>query len=123
MIDDDIVELLTDPDFVTEFTLKTTGGYRVAGKWTETVVDSVKEGVVQPMQAKDTQFLQEGDKTRSGIKIYCSFEVSASNEAPPKLGDLIVWHNRTYRVAKAPDDWSQYGYWKAIAVEVDSKNG
>lgn len=119
---DDMSELLADPDFVTSFTLKETGGYRVAGKWTETIVETPKEGVIQPMSAGDTRFLQEGDKTKSGIKVYCAFEVSASSELPPKLGDMIDWHNKTYRIAKAPDDWSEYGYWKAIAVQVD-ENG
>lgn len=74
-------------------------------------------GVVQSAKGKDTKHLQQGDQTKPGIKVWCARALNPTWGDLPQLGDLIEWHGRTYRVAE-PADWSEYGFWKAIALEV-----
>lgn len=115
---DDISELLSDPDFVTEFTLKTTGGYRdEGGEWIEQQVATDSSGVVQPAASKDTAFLPDGDKWRQVIKVWSISKITPVNKDTPKLGDKIVWNGKQHRVVNIKD-WSQYGYWQAMAVEI-----
>ena len=74
-------------------------------------------GVVQPASESKTQHLKEGDRFNPAITIYCGRQLNPTWGDLPILGDLIEWHGRTYRVVE-PKDWSQYGFWQALAVEV-----
>lgn len=74
-------------------------------------------GVVQPAKGKDTKHLQQGDLTKPGIKVWCGRALNPTWGDAPQLGDLIEWHGRTYRIVEQAD-WSAYGFWKAIALEV-----
>lgn len=118
---DDIVELLNDPDFVTEFTLGISTGVRHNdGRFINEVSLHYKKGVIQPANSKDTQYLIDGDKHRQTIKVYAGEYLSPVDKRVPQLGDTICWHCNDYRVVNV-DDWSQYGYWKAIAVQLLDK--
>lgn len=114
----DMSELLLDPDFVTDFKVKTTSGHRVrGGQWVETAIVVDRHGVIQPAAPKDTQFLPEGDRSRQAIKVYSNEYLSTSDERVPKLGDKITWHDDEHRIVSVKD-WSQYGYWQALAVQI-----
>lgn len=114
---DDIAELLHDPDFETSFTVKIASGHRDdSGEWVETVTDEQRLGVIQPASKSDTQYLTEGDKTQTAIKVWSTEYFSTSDSRVPKLGDIITWHTSVYRIVNVKD-WSQYGYWQALAVE------
>lgn len=73
-------------------------------------------GVVQPVSSSKTQHLKEGDRFKPTINIYCGRQLNPTWGDLPILGDLVEWHGRTYRVVEQKD-WSQYGYWQALAVE------
>lgn len=114
----DMSELLTDPDFVTDFIVQVAGGERVrGGEFVETLTQEERRGVVQPAAPKDTQYLADGDKSRQVIKIWSAEYLSTSDERVPKLGDKIIWHDDEHRIVHVKD-WSQYGYWQALAVQV-----
>ena len=114
----DMSELLLDPDFVTDFVVKVASGYRErGGKWIETLLLEDRRGVIQPASPRDTQYLAEGDKSRQVIKIWSAEYLSTSDERVPKLGDKITWHDDEHRIVHVKD-WSQYGYWQALAVQV-----
>lgn len=114
----DMSELLTDPDFVTDFTVFIAGGhYERGGVWVETLTPENRRGVIQPAAPKDTQYLVDGDKSRQVIKVWSSEYLSTSDERVPKLGDKLTWHGDEHRIVHVKD-WSQYGYWQALAVQV-----
>lgn len=119
----DITELLEDPDFVTDFTLGIGQGVRTNdGRFIDEVSLHYKKGVIQPANSRDTQHLLEGDKYRKTIKVYAGEYLSTVDKRVPQLGDTICWHCDDYRIVNV-DDWSQYGYWKALAVQLlDNKN-
>jgi len=115
---EDMSELLTDPDFVTDFVVSITSGERVrGGAWVETIITEDRQGVIQPASQKDTQYLAEGDRSRQSIKIWSADYLSTSDSQLPKLGDKITWHDDIHRIVSVKD-WSQYGYWQALAVQV-----
>lgn len=114
----DIVELLHDPDFATDFIFKIAGGERLdSGEFVESVTCHKKRGVIQPASHKDTEYLVDGDKYRRAIKIWLSEYISAADKRAPQLGDIIEWNCSEFRVV-SNKDWSQYGYWQAVAVEI-----
>lgn len=79
----------------------------------------VVRGVVQPASGQATKHLTEGERTLPAIKVWAGQALNPTFGDLPQLGDLINWHGRNYRVVE-PRDWSQYGYWQALAVEVRS---
>lgn len=119
----DVSELLRDPDFVTDFVLSISSTSRHDdGSLIESVDNQKKRGVIQPAPSKDTQFLLEGDKHRQAIKVWSDEYLSTVDKRVPQLGDVICWHCSTFRVTSVKD-WSQYGYWQAIAVQLlDTEN-
>lgn len=117
----DMSDILSDPDFVTDFIVNVASGTRVrGGAWVETLTPYARRGVIQPASPRDTQYLVDGDKSRQVIKIWSSEYLSTSDERVPKLGDKITWHGDEHRIVHVKD-WSQYGYWQALAVQVVAK--
>lgn len=116
---EDMIDLLNDPDFTTDFILKISTTQRLDnGRQVETFDCHDKNGVIQPAPHKDTQYLDEGDKHRHAVKIWSCEYLSAVDKRVPQKGDIIEWHCSTFRITSIRD-WSQYGYWQAIAVQVD----
>lgn len=74
-------------------------------------------GVIQPTTDNKTQYLNDGDRFTPSINIYCGQQLNPTWGDLPQLGDLVKWHERIYRVVSSKD-WSQYGFWQAIAIEV-----
>jgi hypothetical protein len=74
-------------------------------------------GVVQPVTENRTQHLNEGDRFNPSIHIYCGDVLNPTWGDLPQLGDVVRWHERTYRIVESKD-WSQYGFWQAIATEL-----
>lgn len=73
--------------------------------------------VVQPASNNDTKHLADGDKTMSMLTIWCSRQLNPTWGDQLQLGDLIRYGEREHRIVMA-QDWSQYGYCKAVASEV-----
>lgn len=115
---DDISDILHDPDFETEFVLEIKRTERHEnGRLIESTDRQSKFGVIQPASLKETQYLDEGDRNKQSINIWSDEYLSAVDNICPQLGDIVEWHCRRYRVV-AVKDWSEYGYWKALAVEL-----
>lgn len=117
---DVFADVVNDEAFVVPFQLArvtTTrardGSIQAAGAW------CAVRGVVQTASGKATQHLTEGERTLPAIKVWAGQALNPTFGDLPQLGDLINWHGRNYRVIE-PRDWSQYGYWQALAVEVRS---
>ena len=49
--------------------------------------------------------------------MWCSYELNPTLDGAAVTGDLIDWHQQKYQVVEVMD-WSQYGYWYALAVQV-----
>lgn len=117
----DIAELIDDPDFCTSFTIMVSDSYRQDdGEWIEGFEPYKMTGVIQPASSRDTAHMIDGDEYRGAINVWARQMIATADnsERCAGLGDLIDWHCKRYRVVNSKD-WSQYGYWQAMAVEVD----
>ena len=117
-----MLEVINDPEFVTDFRLGVSTGTRQDdGQWNESRQWHELRGAVQPAaqsdKGKSTQYLTEGDRNQPSINIWCGHTLNPTFDGAAITGDLVEWHSENYQVVDALN-WSQYGYWWAMAVRV-----
>lgn len=110
----EISDLLSDPDFAQEFTIRRESGSFVEGEWIKATTTLDGFGVIQPISEADMlAFVPEGERQNNWISIWCMDEIRQGN-ARELMSDIIVWRGETYRVAKAKH-WETQGYFRAYA--------
>jgi hypothetical protein len=73
---------------------------------------------VQPLTGDDLLVLPEGERTTGAIEIFSVVELLPTQEALNKLGDLVTYLGKDYRVRNV-QNWDPNGaYWRSVAVEV-----
>ena len=73
---------------------------------------------VQPLSGEDLQELPEAERTSDAIEIFSVVELFATNLATNKLGDLVTYQGRDYRVTNA-ENWNSNGsYWRSLATRI-----
>ena len=115
----DVSALLSDPDFIDQFTLiKRTVSINPASGAAVLTEDGgvLVYGSVQSGSTDDLQFLPAGVRLSDLITVYYSGELSV--ERVNGYSDLIVWNGRRYTVQDIDGDWLNWGagYIKAICV-------
>ena len=89
------------------------GRYVEAAPTTFTILASV-----QPLTGEDLQILPEAERTSDAVEIFSIAELFATNYATNKLGDLVTYQGRDYRVSNA-ENWNPNGaYWRSIATRI-----
>jgi hypothetical protein len=74
--------------------------------------------VVQPAKPKELEHLEEGRRTKAGIKIFCTEELKTAEVENQTQPDMVVWNEEEYQVEEVKD-WSDYGgYYQVMAVKV-----
>jgi hypothetical protein len=110
----EISDLMTDPDFAQNFTIRRETGAFVEGEWVKATASLERYGVIQPMSEADSiAFLPEGERFNNWISIWCLDEIRQGN-GRGEMSDIVVWNGLTYRVAKAKR-WEGQGYYRAFA--------
>ena len=118
IMDADILEVINDEAFNTPFLLGRSQGVRQDdGEYIENRNWQDLKAVIQPAKGYKTQHLKEGDKNKPAVNLWCSYELNPTFDGAAVTGDLIDWHQQKYQVVEVMD-WSQYGYWYALAVQV-----
>jgi hypothetical protein len=114
-----VAELINDGDFAQSFTITRRIGKWVKGRWTDAgTIDEVVTGVIQPANTDDIEMLPSGDAIRGAIKIHTLEPLRVTNEANKTKCDEVTWRGEAYKVVQV-DDFSQNGYYKALAVRRD----
>lgn len=117
-MDTEMLEVIDDEDFNTSFRLGVSSGHRADdGVWVDGRDWLDLRAVIQPAKGYKTQHLSEGDRHKPAIHVWCGRELNPTYDGVAKKGDLIEWHGKNYQVVE-PMDWSQYGYWQALAIQV-----
>lgn len=110
----EISDLMSDPDFAQDFTIRRESGAFVEGEWIKSTADIAAYGVIQPAKSPDVlAFAPEGERQGNWIVVYCAAEVRQGN-ADDLMSDVIIWRGDTYRVAKAKH-WETQGFWQVWA--------
>lgn len=98
-------------------------GSYVAGDWVPSTNETTTtfSANVQQAEGRDIQKLPEGERTREAIVVYLPrqagpFQVSERSSGLDR--DRLVWRGVTFELARV-EDWSSYGYWRALAVRVE----
>jgi hypothetical protein len=99
---------------------KPSGAYDEQGRWMERPAEEIEiRAVVQPARPHELVRVDEGRRTKGAIKIYSVEPLHTASEKEQKQPDRILWHGMTYEV-EFTEDWSEGGYYKAVALEVKS---
>lgn len=95
------------------------GGYDSKGRWkaqdpeTKTIKASV-----HPASDEDLVKVDEGRRTRGGIKIYTDVLLQTASVGDQHQPDIIEWQGNQFQV-ETIDNWSGYGfYYKALATKM-----
>lgn len=117
----DVSELITDPDFATEYTIyRSTGGEFGAGGWQEgTPEQIVVVGVALPANQREVQMVPEGDRVKGGMVFYSTVPFAFSHSDDPKgTSDKVLYKGEYYKLYQGLDRGDLGGYYKAIGMRI-----
>ena len=118
----DIFTALPDPELgFLQFTVRRLT-YRLSqGTTTVTHADHTAEGCIHPGAPEMAQLLPEEERHKDMIAVYTSFPLSMGINPGGitwTAADRILYDGRVWKLARLRD-WSQFGYYQALAVGTD----
>ena len=118
----DISAALLDPELgFLSFSVRRLTYHLSQGTTTVAHTDLPAEGCIHPGTPEMVQLLPEEERHKDLIAIYSSFPLSMGNN-PGGLtwtaADRILYDGRVWKLARLRD-WSQFGYYQALAVLTD----
>lgn len=120
----DVSSVVLDPRFAQTFTVKRyTDGKWEAGRWVQTP-DVIKiTGIISIANAKQIEFIPEGDRIGGEIAIHTTVPLyNSRNGTETKKGgtsDIVIWHDDEYKIYQV-NEYSDYGYYFAIGQRMAS---
>jgi hypothetical protein len=131
-----IAEIINDPDFAQEYTIKRDSGQFGPGGWQPNITTIPAYGPVTVADANTLDMIPEGDRPKGAMSFYSTTEIYETHTNNPKYGqggagqggyggsqgtsDQIWWRNQKYRVSKV-FPWADYGYWHAVGVRMSGE--
>lgn len=122
----DVSRCVLDSRFSQTITVKRTTGAWKAGRF---VADSTSPttitmiGTITIANAKQIEFIPEGDRVGGEIAIYTTKPLynSRSADGTNKAGisDIITYHNEDYKIYQS-NEWNDYGFYSAIGQRMRS---
>lgn len=109
----DLSDVVTDPDLgAREIEIDRASDARLpSGEWDETYTPGTVTGVVHPASKAQLESRPEGERHFPTIAVFC--------DAPLAARDFVHHHGARWRVT-ADSDWSDYGYYYALATRHDA---
>jgi hypothetical protein len=94
-------------------------GSWVAGIWTVAPTTLQGYGVIRPAKEEELEMVPAGDRVKGLMCFYSSTPIfisgtTAQNDGNAHTSDQIAWNGQNWRVV-AVGNWTDFGYWKAIA--------
>jgi hypothetical protein len=114
----DVSELLSDPDFVQDFTVIRYTRSMVNGRVVDTSGSFPAVGSIQPSSGATLRLLPEAERLGSFITVVTQTKLQplTTTNAP----DVVQWHGNNFRV-RTVNDWSDYGqgFYSAVCEMTD----
>jgi len=116
-----VSELITDPDFAQSFSVIRSAGNWADGDFVATTETLSMTGSIQPMNSKEMEQWPEGDRLKGLCKVYTLEQLhttsvdSTTYGADGMLSDELSWQGQRWKILQS-NDYSDFGYYKAIAV-------
>ena len=122
----DITSALSDPELgFLSFTVRRLT-YRLSqGVASVTHADFPAEGCIHPGTPEMAQLLPEEERHKDLIAVYTSFPLSLGKNpggATWTAADRILCAGKIWKLVRLRD-WSQFGYYQALAVLTDEQDG
>jgi hypothetical protein len=114
----DLSFAVTDPRFAQIITVIRNTGKYVAGRFILDTPQTIEmAGVISIANAKQIQFIPEGDRIGGEIAIHATQPLYNSRNATDLekagISDEILWHGDLYKIYQV-NEYSDYGYYFAI---------
>ena len=120
----DISAALLDPELgFLSFTVRRLTYHLSQGTTTVTHADHPAEGCIHPGTPEMARLLPEEEQHKDLIAIYTSFPLSMGTNpggVPWTAADRILYDGKVWKIARLRD-WSQFGYYQALAVLTDEE--
>ena len=120
-----VSELITDVDFVQQYTVYRNTGSFVRGVFTSTETTLTFYGTVVAANVKDVQMMPEGDRIEGLMVFYSTTDkpiyttrVANGDSTTTGTSDQILWRGNRYRILQVYP-YLDYGYVKAIGSRMD----
>lgn len=95
------------------------GAYDRAGRWQEQECTSfLIDAVVQPLNGKELQLVEEGARTRNTLKMYSKTKLNVASPTTQIQADHVMVKGSEFRVTRM-EDRSDGEFYKTILVEVE----
>lgn len=100
--------------------LRNTGTW-MSGRWSQSSSTTLSiSGIIDPLTTKELSQLPNFDQLNGGIRAYTltqlnPTQLSSSESSTGSISDEIIWKGHNWQIVQV-DDFSDYGYYKAIAV-------
>jgi hypothetical protein len=78
------------------------------------------QAVIQPLEGRELQTVEEGFRTRATIKAYTRTKLNTLDVAAQTQPDHIIYNTRNYQVFRL-EEWGLGGYYKCFLVETAPK--
>lgn len=119
-----IAELINDPDFAQPeaFTVIRQTGRWFRGRFEDNAETFSMSGVITPENTKDTIQTPDGDRITGYITLYTTEPLQTSRlrgdqSTTNGVADQVAWQGENWKIVQS-QNYSDYGYYKSIAVRV-----
>lgn len=114
-----ISEMMYDPDFCQQITVKRKAGAWKEGYWKESKETLQMTGVITTAGEQDLAMLPEADRISGAIAVRVAppYQLYPTQQTSEHQGtsDVVIWRNKEYKVsAILPDD--DWGFRKALCA-------
>jgi hypothetical protein len=122
-----VSEIMTDPDFAITFQIERhSGGTFERGEYTENTSIINVSGIIHHYNPKRQEYDMQGNVITGDIYVYCKQKLYLSRDKSPDespdnkhtgTSDIAIWNGKRYKL-KDVKNWSQHGYYRAVAERI-----
>lgn len=117
-----VSRIVNDYRFSQSFKVFRKSGEWVKGRFVQSESEIILNGVIAPAKPKEIEMIPEGDRIGGEISIYTTNKLDvtrALGNGEKGTSDEIEWQGERYKLYQV-NDYSQYGYYSAIAMRLVS---
>jgi hypothetical protein len=118
----DVSEVVNDPENAQSYSILRSAGTWVNGVWQPNAETLQGYGRISVARPRDVEMIPEGDKIVGAMVFWSStaiFGTRADSAGNGGSSDILMWRGKKFRVLSVYQ-YSDYGYWKAIATRMEA---
>lgn len=112
-----VSRVVLSPKLSQTFSVFRQTGKFVRGRPSQAESEIKLRGVIKPAKAQEIEMIPEGDRVGGEVVIYATEKLRVTSESG--TSDEVLWNGDRYKIYSV-SPYSDYGYYKAIAVRKES---